>query len=325
MLHITNGDSAAGLILQGGIGGEILPWRDVLHEGPVPGGLELEAVSRVRSRFIADVGWGSESEVVASFERRDARLREVGREEEVVLWFEADLYDQLQLIQLLDYFHRHPPRSLSLICIAGHPAVPRFLGLGQLTPEQMAGLFPIRQPVTPAHLELAHRAWLAFTASEPAGLNEFLQRDSTTLPYLAPALVRLLEEYPSVEDGTSRTERQLLIAVANGADTFEQVFRATQEMEFRSFMGDLTLWTRIGDLARPPAPALHMQVAELRDPGPLGNGFTLRLTPLGRTYLDQTADLVAGHGIERWIGGVHLSGHRVSWRWDRERNALISF
>ncbi len=71
MLHITNGDSAAGLILSGGIGGEILPWRDVLHEGPVPGGLELEAVSQVRSGFIADVGWGSESEVVASFERRD--------------------------------------------------------------------------------------------------------------------------------------------------------------------------------------------------------------------------------------------------------------
>ncbi len=36
MLHLTNGDSAADLIREAGIGGKVLPWRDVLHMGPVP-------------------------------------------------------------------------------------------------------------------------------------------------------------------------------------------------------------------------------------------------------------------------------------------------
>ena len=56
VLHITNGDSAVGLMREGGISGDILPWRDVLHDGPVPGGLDLEALSRVRARFLADRG-----------------------------------------------------------------------------------------------------------------------------------------------------------------------------------------------------------------------------------------------------------------------------
>ena len=35
-LIITNGDDAVARMREAGIRGEILPWRDILHEGPVP-------------------------------------------------------------------------------------------------------------------------------------------------------------------------------------------------------------------------------------------------------------------------------------------------
>ena len=35
-LHVTNGDSAANTLRQTALGGAVLPWQDVLHEGPVP-------------------------------------------------------------------------------------------------------------------------------------------------------------------------------------------------------------------------------------------------------------------------------------------------
>jgi hypothetical protein len=63
MLHVTNGDSAAEGIRASGVAGEVLPWRDVLHEGPVPAGLALAELSRVRAGFIADKGWGEAEEV----------------------------------------------------------------------------------------------------------------------------------------------------------------------------------------------------------------------------------------------------------------------
>ena len=84
MLHVTNGDTAAGLMREAGVAGEILPWRDVLHEGPVPAGLPLAALSDVRARFIAEVGWGRYQEVRDGFARRDAALVAA---DAVTLWF----------------------------------------------------------------------------------------------------------------------------------------------------------------------------------------------------------------------------------------------
>jgi hypothetical protein len=62
MLHITNGESVT--IGMTGIGGRVLAWKDVLHEGPAPAGLTLREMSRVRARFIADCGWASYRKVL---------------------------------------------------------------------------------------------------------------------------------------------------------------------------------------------------------------------------------------------------------------------
>ncbi|MFT5259965.1 MAG: hypothetical protein ACI9J2_001341 [Saprospiraceae bacterium] len=38
IFNITNGDSAVNLMREGALPGVYLPWRDVLHDGPVPEG-----------------------------------------------------------------------------------------------------------------------------------------------------------------------------------------------------------------------------------------------------------------------------------------------
>src|SRR5215212_9469722 len=74
MLHVTNGDHAVGVIRAAGASGDILPWRDVLHEGPVVSALPLESLSRERAAFIAAAGWAPLAEVEKQFAERDARL-----------------------------------------------------------------------------------------------------------------------------------------------------------------------------------------------------------------------------------------------------------
>src|SRR5947209_11115587 len=104
MLHITNGESAGQLIQETGITGTLLTWDDVLHEGPTPADLSLGQMSEVRARFIANYYTLPFEEVMADFVRRDTALTHFHLHEEVVLWFEHDLYDQLQLLQLLNWF-----------------------------------------------------------------------------------------------------------------------------------------------------------------------------------------------------------------------------
>jgi hypothetical protein len=119
VLFITNGDSAAGKIGASGLAGEILPWRDVLHEGPVPGGLSPEGLADVRARFLAERGWTDLAGARRDFAQRDATLASYGDHEEIVLFFEHDLYDQLQLIQVLDWFSER-----DLEAIAGGSSTP---------------------------------------------------------------------------------------------------------------------------------------------------------------------------------------------------------
>src|SRR4029453_18751386 len=99
-LHVTNGDALVPAIERAAPGERVLPWRDVLHEGPVPGGISEAALRAERAVFLAGAGWGDGVPLLDAFERRDQTLAAaVGGP--ISLWFEDDLFDQLQLVQVL--------------------------------------------------------------------------------------------------------------------------------------------------------------------------------------------------------------------------------
>ena len=98
-LHVTNGDSVAHVLEHIVPHGRVLAWRDALHDGPVVAG-PPEATRKGRARFLATVGFGAAALIEAGFAARDAALdRALDGGDEVVLWFEHDLYDQLQLVE----------------------------------------------------------------------------------------------------------------------------------------------------------------------------------------------------------------------------------
>ena len=273
MLNITNGDCAVELLERFG---DVLPWRDVLHEGPVRAGLSHEELSRERAAFIAEAGWATFEEVLASFEERDAVLRGAPLHAEVVLWFEHDLYDQLQLIQVLHWFATHPVGRLSLVCEAEY--------LGHMASQRAEALFHSRKSVTPRQLEIGEAAWLAFRSPHPAPLVELLEQDLTPLPFLRAALVRHVQEFPWLADGLSRTERSILEAMPGD---FETLFAATREEPV--FMGDAVLrW--------------HLQRMELE-------GW------LRRRADRWEASGETKRRFPRWLGGV-LVQPSLPWRWD---------
>ncbi|MGI9373785.1 MAG: DUF1835 domain-containing protein, partial [Hyphomicrobiales bacterium] len=95
-LVITNGDSAANVLQEAGIEAKLLPWRDVLHIGPVPQTETLDALSAIRAEFLQD----ESDDALAQFNERDDLVTRHADFDSIELWFEHDLYDQLQLIQI---------------------------------------------------------------------------------------------------------------------------------------------------------------------------------------------------------------------------------
>lgn len=321
MLHVTNGDVAAEVIRQAPVPGEVTVTADVLHEGPAPGGLPPERWRKVRARYLAESGYDDYDSSLATLTRWDRTLEDYRSFDEVVLWFEHDLFDQLLLIRVLESFagRNLGGTELSLICIGEFPGVVPFHGLGQLSPRQMASLLDRRQRVNEGQKLLARDAWRAFCAPDPAGLEALLRRDLSPLPFLAGALRRHLEEFPDVRDGLSRSERQALRSLADGASTFEEMFRASQSMEERVYLGDTSFLRILRELAVPPRPLLRLTAA------PNGSIRAQRasLTSTGRDVLEGRDDWVRIRGIDRWLGGVHLQGPEPAWRWNPEAGRLV--
>ncbi|MDX6749372.1 hypothetical protein SH611_06100 [Geminicoccaceae bacterium 1502E] len=326
VLHVTNGDEAA-LAIEAATGAAtVLPWRDVLHDGPVPAGLDLERLSAVRAAFLAGELGLDEAQVRADFCRRDTALTAaLAGGGPIVLWFEHDLYDQLQLLQVLD-----------LVAGAGGTVAAR-VRLAQagdhlaMQPAQtLVGLLAGAVPLAAGQLALARRAWAAFR--EPglqacAGLLEH-PRELARLPFLGAALRRLMEELPAPGTGLGRTERQILELLAAEPRPPGPLFGAVAALEEARFMGDWSFFQRLRALAAGPVPLIagidpaaplpHQGEAARR----LWSACRLTLTRAGREVLAGGCDRLAVQAPRRWQGGTLLEPGAV-WRWDPVAGRLL--
>jgi hypothetical protein len=319
-LHVSNGDATD--LAGTGLATRILYWRDVLHEGPVPA-VGPEELRQVRAAFLGGVGVDDRAEGAAMFAERDRTL-EANRDGEYVLWFEADLYDQLQIIQILARLAELgvPAERITLICIGEHAGIARFGGLGELTAEQLRELPNTNAcaRLTPAALELATKAWAAFRAPAPDGLRAIAGSRLGELRFLGEAFDRLSREYPATRDGLSLTERRVLAAVAEGAPDAGTAFVRAGAREARPYLGDTFCFAMMERMARCAEPLLHTEP----EGGPVDRHTGLRLTGTGARVLAGEVDYVTLNGIDRWIGGVHLRGYDVRWRWNDGTETLTA-
>jgi hypothetical protein len=321
-IHITNGDSTAGSLRIAGLGGSVLAWRDVLSEGPLPATDDLR-FAEIRAAYLAGARYGDITTIRDSYAEDFRRLAEAAKAEEVALWFEHDLHDQLQLVFLLAWLSRQGRQTgaLSLISVDRFPGIERFTGLGQLQPAQLAALYPSRRLVEGEAKALGREAWDAFTAATPARLNALALRRETALPFLRAAVRRYLEEYPALRTGLSRTEQTILTTLGNRAATTGELFQQVSAQEDATFMGDWSFWRVLRGLARGPHALITLE-------GPASDGpqlpvLDVRATSEGHAVLAGELHAVTLRGVDRWHGGVHLLGPEARWAWDAVAGQVV--
>ncbi len=284
--------------------GTHVAWRDALNEGPVPAGLSLEKTSALRARYLAERGYGNPIKLIHDFERRDEQIRRAADFDEVVLWFEHDLFDQLQVLQVLTSLEELElePGRISVVQSDHY--------LANMTVDEIVPLFAKRRTATPAIFKSARRTWERFTSESPTDLYAAAGEDAIGLPYLRSAFRRLCEEYPWKRDGLSRSERQALYAVAQGPGRPEDLFARAQAREESYFLGERVFARMLQDLAAGESALVE------------GEEGTLVTTVLGRSVLAGDADWLAHRAIDRWIGGVRLTTENLT-RWDDDAARFV--
>lgn len=228
----TNGDCAGARIADLEISDYVVPWQDVLHDGPVIVTDDLEAQSKQRAKFISKFAGMDFEDIWLAFQERDHHLKNIPLGAQIELWFEHDLYDQLQLAQILDEVHRNMPGHN--VCLVQSDDF-----LGEMPDDAFLALQGQAKPVTKEEYEYASQVWQKFTKGIDDDFMAFLEEEAP-LPFMQQAMQRLAQERP--EDGGLPLSMQYVMAavVEAGEMTLGQAFQAMQECEEAKFMGDLS-------------------------------------------------------------------------------------
>jgi|SRR5215510_915222 len=326
MLHIHNGDSTAGTLREFGFPGEHKAFQEVLMEGPSPGELPHDQFLRTRARFLAEAYDLNTEQAEQDLLEQQTWLRKFCEHDETILWFEHDLFCQVSLIYLLDWFSQRlsDQDKLSLICIGEFPGIDDFRGLGQLSGEQLASLFDNRREVSKSEFSLASKAWAAYCSPTPEDILRLIESDSTAMPFLEGALRLHLSRFPSRVNGLGRIENKALDLISRGAVAFKSLFPRFASEEPTYGLGDSQFWFALCRLENATDPLITISGLDTGDEGIKANKYldaSMELTELGRDVLEGKRDAIEINGIDNWLGGVHLVADKV-WRWD-EGNGTI--
>lgn len=324
-LIITNGDSASDLLIAAGKSGRIIPWRDSLHEGPL-GALSSnenrEVFQNLRAEYWASRGVGERTQLKQTYQERDELLATHNEFERIELWFEHDLYDQLQLIEILTRLY-HLKRFDNVFLVQAETY------LGMQSPDSILDLEKLITPVGEQMMAIADLAWQTVSHDTPSKMKELIGLKPAGFLFLTQALLRFLEELPGL-DGLSRTERQIVYSLNRGVNRPGMLFARSQAMESAQFWGDLGFFDILSKLQYCTRPLLEglpetfsidmFQESERRKAFLQAD---LKLTGFGAEILSGEEDNANYNSINRYVGGTHLRPSNL-WRWDQNKTALIS-
>ncbi|GLO13311.1 hypothetical protein PPUJ20028_18920 [Pseudomonas putida] len=305
--HWRCGNDIAHSLRTAGFNGAFQMFEDPMVMGPVPALPEAQ-YWQVRGAYVQQAFKLTPQDLEQRQAVQRSALARLSPDSQIVLWCEADAYDQLFLIRVLASLPGLP-RRLELIEIDQVPGIQRFIGIGQLAPDLLAWLWPQRRALGEDALALARQAWAAYTAPDPQAWASLAGCQHTALPLLGRALARQLQELPGANDGLSLTERLLLRVLAlRGELPAGRVFgQLTMQDDPLPYLGDMMFHALLQPLIHGPQPLL------LEGPGEAWAQRQLQLTPLAEQVLAGKVHWLDCNPAPRWVGGVLIDAADRPW------------
>lgn len=249
ILHILNGEGTASPFRQSGIEGDIAVWNEALSSGPLSQKFATDNFWNEREQFLTGEYVDSLPQtpsdtskyykiVISEF----GKIREFGKYTEVVLWFENDLFCQINLLGLLHWFSHQElsGTKLSIVCTDHHPNYDVFRGYGYLAPEDFGILQLEAKPITEDQLKLADEVWEKYSSSHPSDIIDVCSnRERYQLGFIPETLELHAQRFPSVTNGLGNPEKRILKLIDKGGYTNLMVVKEMLETSDHYGFGDL--------------------------------------------------------------------------------------
>ncbi|WP_299627337.1 DUF1835 domain-containing protein [uncultured Tenacibaculum sp.] len=210
-LHITNGDTTTEILKNLKIEGEIITWREMLCEGKTTTDVGSEDFWKLRFDFFSSA-YKITKKTFIDFTLKEYRNLCKQNQDEIILWFDYDLFCQVNLVAVVSWLKRYRKgRKITLIQSGKSDNHEKNVGYGYLSQEELLDLYKNRVTLTQDDIEYADYIWQLYCSDSPLRLETVHKfNPSSPFIYLSEAINAHLKRFPSLENGLNSIENTIL-------------------------------------------------------------------------------------------------------------------
>lgn len=210
LLHITNGDELTGKILELDIPGDVITWREMLCEGPTATEVGGEDFVNLRTKFLQAQYNIPEAQYRKDFLEELVKLAAINNYDEIVLWFEFDLFSHINMLALISFLLQNKKNDpLSLVCSKKLKGEQEMVPLSELSEKHLKMHYDHRIKLTEDDIATAELIWELYCAGSPKRLVSEIKK-TTNFEYLSSSIRAHIERFPQVKTGLNSLEKQVL-------------------------------------------------------------------------------------------------------------------
>jgi hypothetical protein len=212
-LHITNGNNLTDYLKDLQYEGHFLTWQEMLCEGPTIEHIDSDEFFNLRKNFLQDF-YDIEINEDELWEELDI-LNHTDQFQEIVLWFEYDLFCHINLIAILSLLEQKKVRlPLYLVCSGRVKGEKELKSLTELKPVQLLQHYKNKIKLSSEDSELMSALWRIYCGTDHNLFKPYIVQKSS-FPYLSNCLKAHLERFPNSETALSILETHTLQMISD--------------------------------------------------------------------------------------------------------------
>ena len=216
LLHITNGDGFTERLKELDVAGDIITWREMLCEGKTLTNVGSESFWKARFEYLNKHYRVSKSWFVEKTLKEYRSLCNHKQQDQIVLWFEYDLFCQINMLAVLSWLKTHRRYAeISLVCSGREDDTGNLYALNELSDEQLMQLYKNKIVLNQDDIEYADYVWQLYCSDNPMRLENVTQMGQFQFHYLSEALKSHLKRFPSIKNGLNSIENRILEVAAH--------------------------------------------------------------------------------------------------------------
>ncbi|WP_299670144.1 DUF1835 domain-containing protein [uncultured Polaribacter sp.] len=212
ILHITNGDYTTNYLKKLKISGEFITWREMLCEGKTTVDVGSENFWKNRFEFFKSSYKVSKQKFINYTVKEYRNLCNKKEQKEIVLWFDYDLFCQINMIAVISWLKRYRKGyHISLVASGKVEGVEKMLSLTELSEEQIRQHYTDKIELTQDDIEYADYIWQLYCSDSPLRIETIYKfNKNSPFKYLATAIEAHLQRFPSIKNGLNKVENTIL-------------------------------------------------------------------------------------------------------------------